>query len=90
MAITLTVCPVCTEHGVTPITLKLSKAGHKYQCPECKAEYWLKVTKNSDPNYVNSMIRNSIERNLSRNNESLKKHLNFLAKEAKEKKHESS
>ena len=41
----LTVCPVCTEYGTTPTVIKISKTGHKYRCQKCKAEYWLKVTK---------------------------------------------
>jgi len=45
MAFTLPVCPVCTEFGITPVVLKISRTGHKYRCQKCNAEYWLKVTK---------------------------------------------
>ena len=53
MESTLSVCPVCTEFGTTPITLKTGRNGHKYRCPslDCGAEYWIKVTKGPIPNY---------------------------------------
>ncbi|MDR0513388.1 MAG: hypothetical protein LBG93_09900 [Treponema sp.] len=87
MATTLVVCPICTEFGTTPETLKVSKTGHKYRCSNCTAEYWLKVTKgpvcNDDflPDDEDSAIEYCIQHQLKRN----RLDINALEKMARQK-----
>ena len=45
MSFSLVICPVCTEFGITPISLKQTKNGEKFLCQKCSAEYLFKVTK---------------------------------------------
>jgi predicted SprT family Zn-dependent metalloprotease len=57
MAGILDICPVCTEYETNPKRIKHSlRLGNKFVCEKCKAEFWLKVTKEPDYKYFDKKI----------------------------------